>query len=86
MLRAVALSGIECVHALLAAGFRRGPRVEGSALLTRGERLVVVPDIPLLAPEALGAILRDAGITYADFLALVADAPTTRMPRLAAGS
>jgi hypothetical protein len=81
MLRLVALSGNECVQGLLSAGFRPGPRIEGSTVLTRGDRLVVVPDIPLLAPEGLTAILRDAGIDLREFFALVAEAPTTRRPR-----
>jgi hypothetical protein len=85
MMRVVAVSGIECVDALVSAGFCFEARGSGTNILTKGDRLVVVPDIPRLAPEAIRSILDQAGLTYAEFVELLAGSPTSRMPRLALG-
>ena len=37
-------------------------------ILDRGMRLVVVPELELLSPEALTHVLREAGVSYLDFL------------------
>ncbi len=84
MMRLLTISGIECVDALVTAGFRYEARGSGANVLTKGGLLVVVPDIPQLAPEALSSILAQAGLSFSDFAELVAQSPTSRMDRLAA--
>ena len=51
-------------------------------MLTRGYRLVVVPEVPMLAPEVLASILDAAGMAFSEFVELVGQAPTMRMPKL----
>jgi hypothetical protein len=72
----VAVSGAECVEALTAAGFALSTRTSEGTTLTRGLHLVVVPDVPMLAPDELGSILRSAGVPYSDFLDLLSEVPT----------
>jgi hypothetical protein len=78
----VAVSGSECVEALQQAGFVTRSRSEASITLAQGERVVAVPDCAMLAPEDLELVLRDAGITYDDFLDLLSDTPTNPDLRL----
>ena len=61
-----------CIRALLAAGFVMRRRGGGIALLARGPRIVVVPDLPALEPSMLESILRSASIGPAEFQRLVA--------------
>ncbi len=82
MLPSLVVSSIECIHALLSVGFRRSGSAEGAAVLTRGYRLVVVPEVPMLAPEVLASILEAAGMAVGEFVELVGQAPTMRMPKL----
>lgn len=82
MLPSLVVSSIECVQALLSVGFRRSGTAEGASVLTRGYQLVVVPDMPMLAPEALESILASAGMAVAEFIELVGQAPTMRMAKL----
>ena len=72
----VAVSGADCVEALLQASFVVRSRTDSATILERGHRLVVVPDVPMVAPDDLEAVLRDAGIDYEDFLDLVSESPT----------
>jgi hypothetical protein len=72
----VAVSGAECVDVLTLAGFLLTGRSGRGATLTKGLRFVEVPDVAMLAPEELTAILRSAGLGYADFLELLSEAPT----------
>ncbi|MBX3204759.1 MAG: hypothetical protein KF764_06805 [Labilithrix sp.] len=72
----VAVSGAECIEALTSAGFSLTARTRTEVTLTKGLRLVVVPDVPMLAPDDLTAILRSAGLPYSDFLDLLSEAPT----------
>jgi hypothetical protein len=72
----VAVSGAECVEVLMGAGFSVSSRSDGAATLTKGLRVVVVPDVSMLKPEELTSILRAAGLPYVDFLDLLSEAPT----------
>jgi hypothetical protein len=72
----VAVSGAECVEALLLAGFALQSRSDSATTLERELRVVVVPDVAMLVPEDLEALLRDAGISYDVFLDLLSEMPT----------
>lgn len=76
MIPLVAVSGSDCVEALLQAGFVTRTRSLDSVTVERDDRRVIVPVCSVLAPEDLQAILRDAGITYSEFLDLLSDTPT----------
>lgn len=82
MVPSLVVSSIECIHALLSVGFRRSGSAEGAVVLTRGYQLLVVPEVPMLAPEVLASILEAAGMAVSEFVELVGQAPTTRMPKL----
>jgi len=68
------VSGRDVVRALGHAGYIADRR-KGSHIVMRGEapphRRVVVPDHDSVAKGTLRAILRDAGITVAGFVALL---------------
>jgi predicted RNA binding protein YcfA (HicA-like mRNA interferase family) len=86
LLPLVAVSGSECVDALLAAGFAVASRTGEHTSLAKSGRSVSVRCGALLMPEELLAILRDAGLAYSDFLDLLSEAPTDpdmRRPNLA---
>ena len=72
----VAVSGVECVDALLLAGFAIRSRSDSATILERHMRVVVVPDVAMLTPEDLEALLRDAGLAYEVFLDLLSETPT----------
>lgn len=55
------------VDALRRVGFSARPS-SGVTILDRGARLVVVPELELLSPEALAHVLHEAGVSYLDFL------------------
>jgi hypothetical protein len=74
----VAVSGAECVEALTLDGFTVRSRSDASTILERDARVVAVPDVSMLNPEDLEALLVDAGITYDDFLDLLSETPTER--------
>lgn len=76
MSEAIEVSGAECVHALVLGGFRICRRVAGSTLLERDSHLTVVPDVLILAPAILDAILDNASISRERFLELLGDEPT----------
>jgi hypothetical protein len=76
LLPLVAVSGSECVDALLAAGFAVASRTDDHISLAKSGRSVTVRTGALLMPEELLAILRDAGLAYSDFLDLLSEAPT----------
>ena len=76
MNEAIEISGAECVLALLFGGFEVRKRAPGSTVLSRGTRVVIVPDSLVLAPNVLEAILSDADLTHQKFLDLVSDEPT----------
>lgn len=61
-----------CIRALQAAGFVVRRRGGGIALLARGPRMVVVPDLPALDPNLVGSILRSANLDPTEFRQLVA--------------
>ena len=70
------------VWALTRAGFAIVDRPEGVVILERGMRLVTVPTLPLLAREAMLVLLRAAGVSYAELVGFLAEAPTTPGLRL----
>ena len=72
----VAVSGVECVEALTLGGFTVRSRSDSATVLERGLRVVVVPDVAMLTPDDLRALLRDAGIAYDAFLDLLSETPT----------
>jgi hypothetical protein len=74
-LPALVVSSDELVVAFQRAGFV-ARRATGRTILERGTRVVVIPDGRLLAPEAVAATLRSAGISYSDFLDYLSEAPT----------
>lgn len=76
MLPLVAVSGAECVEALLLARFVVRSRSDSAFVLERESRVVVVPDVPMLTPEDLATLLRDAGLPYEDLLDLLSESPT----------
>jgi hypothetical protein len=70
----LAVSGEECVAALLAGGFRPLRREEGTSVVERGYRVARIPDALVLSPEDLDEILRSAGVAYTQFLELLSAA------------
>ncbi|MDB5213482.1 MAG: hypothetical protein JWO86_1409 [Myxococcaceae bacterium] len=76
MLPLVAVSGAECVEALSLDGFTVRSRSDTATILERDARVVAVPDVTMLTPEDLEALLVDAGIAYDDFLDLLSETPT----------
>jgi len=72
----VAVSGTECVDALSSGGFALTARTDSEVTLSKGLRVVVVPDVAMLLPDELLAILRNAGVPYSEFLDLLSEAPT----------
>ncbi len=76
MVPLVAVSGAEFVEALSLAGFVLRSRSDSATTLERDLRTVVVPDVAMLKPEDLTALLRDAGIPYDAFLDLLSETPT----------
>ena len=72
----VAVSGAECVEALVLAGFVVRGRTEGATAMTKGLRVVLVPDVAVLPPQDLSAILKRADLAYSRFLDLLSEAPT----------
>lgn len=76
MLPLVAVSGTECVEALLLDGFTIRSRSDAATVLERDARVLVVPDVAMLGPADLEALLADAGISYDAFLDLLSETPT----------
>ena len=76
MLSLVAVSGAECVDALVLAGFTVRSRSDSATVLERGMRVVVVPDVAMLTPGDLHALLQDSGIAYDRFLDFLSETPT----------
>lgn len=85
LLPLVAVSGPECVDALVHAGFAVHSRTDDHAVLAKGPRSVSIRTGALLMPEELLALLRDAGLAYSDFLDLLSEAPTDPDVRRSAG-
>ena len=76
MVPLVAVSGAECADALSSAGFALTARTGSEVTLSKGLRVVVIPDVAMLSPDELLAILRSAGVPYSEFLDLLSEAPT----------
>lgn len=76
MVPLVAVSGAECIDALSLAGFSLTARTGSEVTLSKGLRVVVVPDVAMLSPDELLSVLRTAGLPYSDFLDLLSEAPT----------
>jgi hypothetical protein len=72
----IALSADEVVWGLLRAGFEIRDRSDGLIVLGKGWRVVEVRAALALVPAELFATLRQAGISYSDFLEHLVDAPS----------
>lgn len=72
------VSGRTLLEALLRAGFEVRHRTSGLAIVERGYRVLVVPDVPRLAPDQLTALLSAAGVTYAALEGLLDDRAALR--------
>lgn len=72
----VAVSGSDCIEALQLAGFTTRSKTDHATTLERGLHVVVVPDVAMVPPGDLQMLLRDAGVTYSDFLDMLSEAPT----------
>lgn len=70
------ISGLECVSALVLAGFRARRRGSGGTTLERDGTVVIVPDTLVLPANVLDAILTEAAISHERFLELLAEEPT----------
>lgn len=57
------ISGDALVEALLRAGFRIRSRTNGIAILVRNGNVVMVPDLDVVEPAMLRAIVRSSGLT-----------------------
>jgi hypothetical protein len=82
----VAVSGADCIEALVRAGFDARTTDDGITALVRDGRVVVVPTSPLLSPGELLAVLEGACVAYSDFLDLLCETPTdpdVRAPAIA---
>jgi hypothetical protein len=71
------ISGAECVDALCCEGFKVAARRPGSTTVIRGLHVIVVPDVVVMPPSVLDAILEEADISSRRFFALLADEPTS---------
>lgn len=79
------ISGVECVEALCAAGFRVRRRAVGETVLERDARTLVVPDRLVLPPDVLQAILSEADLSEDRFVWLLGEVTTeTEIPVLRA--
>jgi hypothetical protein len=72
----VAVSGADFVEALALAGFAVRSRSDSATVIECGPRALVVPDVAMLVPEDLLALLHEAGIEYDTFLDLLSETPT----------
>jgi hypothetical protein len=70
------VTGDACVSALIRAGFQVRHRGNGLALLARAGSIVMVPDVGVLEPHMLGAILRSANITKTELDVHLANVPS----------
>jgi hypothetical protein len=79
--RELSISGVECVEALCAAGFRVRRRTAGRTVLARDGRLVVVPDALVLSPALLDSILEEADLSAEKLVWLMGEVSTeTEIP------
>jgi 2-hydroxychromene-2-carboxylate isomerase len=65
------VSSADCIRALVRVGFRPVDSFAAPAILERGLRAVMVPDVPTIDPETLRVILMAAGLSDARFRELV---------------
>lgn len=64
------------MSALIRAGFRVRHRGSGLVLLARSGNIVMVPDVGVLEPHMLGAILRSAGVSQTELDLHLANVPS----------
>ena len=64
------------MSALIRAGFRVRHRGSGLVLLARSGNIVMVPDVGVLEPHMLGAILRAAGVSQTELALHLANVPS----------
>jgi hypothetical protein len=75
------ISGVECVEALCAAGFRVRRRAPGETVLERDTLTLVVPDRLVLPADVLAAILSEADLSEDRFTWLLGEVTTeTEIP------
>ena len=86
LLPLVAVSGAECVDALVLAGFSVRSRSDDATFLAKGARHVIVRVADMLCPDELITVMREAGLAYSDFLDLLSEMPTDPDVRRSAGS
>lgn len=86
LLPLVAVSGTECVDALLLARFEVRSRSDDVTILSKGLRRVAIPIVAMLTPDELSIILRDSGLAYSDFLEHLSETPTEPDLRVATGT
>jgi hypothetical protein len=72
----IAVSGADCIDALLQAGFVVRSTENGITTLARDMRVVAVPRVSILSPEELQAVLRESRLSYGAFLDLLSETPT----------
>lgn len=70
------VTGDACVSALIRAGFKVRHRGNGLALLARAGNIVMVPDVGVLEPYMLRAILRSAGVSQTELDLHLANVPS----------
>lgn len=70
------VTGDACVSALIRAGFHVRHRGSGLALLARAGNIVMVPDVGVLEPHMLHAILRSANISKTELDIHLANVPS----------
>lgn len=70
------VTGDACVSALIRAGFKVRHRGNGLALLARSGSIVMVPDVGVIEPHMLDAILRSANISRMELESHLANVPS----------
>lgn len=70
------VTGDACVSALIRAGFKVRHRGNGLVLLARSGNIVMVPDVGVLEPYMLRAILRSAGVSQTELDLHLASVPS----------
>jgi hypothetical protein len=72
----ICISASECIEALRLAGFSVTRRMPGSTALARAGHVVIVPDMLVLPPPLIDALLGEANLSHQRFLELLGEQPT----------
>lgn len=78
----VAVSGADCIDALVQSGFVVRSTDGGKTTLAREGRVVCVPRVSILSPDELHAMLDAARLDYGTFLDLLSEMPTNPDQRI----